>query len=93
MDEDDLEFATLMDMARDVIRRAGRNFDDGDEASSRYRAFLAACVGEAAQRAAVCDMKNAETIFATYLDFWRAMQSGEEPPLPPPLALIKGGKD
>ena len=50
------------------------------------------CISEAARRAAARDMENVETIFATYLEFWKAVQAGEQPP-PPVFRVIEGGKD
>jgi len=91
---DDIEFETLMDMANDVLQRAGRSFDDGDRGSDRYAAFLHACFMEAARRAVVRKMSEPENFFAACVSFFRAAGTDEGQRRPPlPFAVIDGGKE
>ena len=88
-----MEFETLIDMARDVLDRASKNFGADDPETDRYAAFASVCVSEAAKRLAMLPVREPVAHFETFLSFWKATaEEGEQPPPPPRLTLIPGGK-
>jgi len=73
---DQIEFETLLDMAKDVVQRARRAFDGGDNDSDQCVAFLEACLSEAARRAVVRTIPKPEEYFAVHVNFWKTVQAG-----------------
>ncbi len=88
----DFEDLTDMAMARTVLDRASKNFGADDPETDRYAAFAHVCVSEAAKRLATLPVREPVALFEPYLSFWKAIGDGEQPPPPPRLTLIPGGK-
>ncbi len=83
----------LIDMAREVLDRASKNFGADDPETDRYAAFTEVCVSEAAKRLATLPVREPVAYFEVHLSFWKAVVEGEQlPPPPPRLTLIPGGK-
>jgi len=87
----DLDFDSLVNVARGALDKASHNFGAADPEGERYAAFALVCISEAARRHVALSIDTPGAIFQTYVDYWTAVQAGESPPAPP-FQVIQGGK-